>query len=189
MPSDKRKIGRPGRKPNEGERVGLSLRVTPETKRTLDAAAEKAGRSLSQEAEYRLERSFQNEQLLPQLLDMAYGRQLAGLLIALGRSMRDAGWFVGMQSNEPFSGWGDWFSSPVAYGAAVVAAKEVLHGFGSEDDLDAEVVRLGRELAARILEALRNPGPGGEIGDWAKPVRELLGPAAERIRAPEGSER
>ena len=103
MPSDKRKIGRPGRKPNEGERVGLSLRVTPETKRTLDAAAEKAGRSLSQEAEYRLERSFQNEQLLPQLLEMARLHE---------ERAREL-----LQAGDP-DGWTDLFAAVTARGEA-----------------------------------------------------------------------
>ena len=44
-----------------GERAGLSLRVTPVVKKRLERAAEKNGRSLSQEAELRLERSFERE--------------------------------------------------------------------------------------------------------------------------------
>ena len=50
--------GRPRIEPAEGERVQLSFRVTPELKRRLTAAADKSGRSQSQEAEFRLERSF-----------------------------------------------------------------------------------------------------------------------------------
>lgn len=41
-----------------GERVPLGLRVTADLKRKLDAAAEASGRSQSQEAEFRLENSF-----------------------------------------------------------------------------------------------------------------------------------
>jgi hypothetical protein len=51
-------MARPSRDPHPGERVGLSLRVTPAVKVALDHAAERAGRSLSQEAEFRLEASF-----------------------------------------------------------------------------------------------------------------------------------
>lgn len=54
----KAKRGRPGRKITPGQRVPLGLRVTPTIKRKLDAAARKSGRSQSQEAEFRLERSF-----------------------------------------------------------------------------------------------------------------------------------
>ena len=88
MAESKRRPGRPGREPAPGERVGLSLRVTPEMKRLLDAAAASSGRSLSQEAEVRLEQSFRDEDLLPQILDMAFGPQTAGLLLLLGQCVR-----------------------------------------------------------------------------------------------------
>ena len=62
MGTKRRRIGRPTKKPKAGERVPLGLRVTAEIKRKLDAAAEDAGRSQSQEAELRLERSFEWEE-------------------------------------------------------------------------------------------------------------------------------
>src|SRR5262245_8525493 len=52
----------PGR-PSLGERVPLGLRVTLDTKARLDAAARYNGRSLSQEAEFRLEQSFDSDRL------------------------------------------------------------------------------------------------------------------------------
>jgi len=47
--------------PLAGERTPLSLRVTPKMKMDLEAAAIESGRSLSQEAELRLEQSFERE--------------------------------------------------------------------------------------------------------------------------------
>ncbi|RVC57680.1 TraY domain-containing protein [Mesorhizobium sp.] len=58
-----KKRGRPTKAPTPGERVSLGLRVTAEMKERLDAEATKNGRSQSQEAEYRLERSFGDERL------------------------------------------------------------------------------------------------------------------------------
>ena len=55
--------GRPKREPDPGERVKLGLRVTAEVKRNLDAAADANGRSQSQEAEFRLEQSFERDRL------------------------------------------------------------------------------------------------------------------------------
>jgi hypothetical protein len=55
--------GRPLKEPAPGERVPLSLRITPSAKKKLEAAAELNGRSLSQEAEYRIERSFDREDI------------------------------------------------------------------------------------------------------------------------------
>src|SRR5262245_23312551 len=53
--------GRPLKAPTPGQRVGMSLRITPETKARLEKAANRSGRSLSQEAELRIEQSFQKE--------------------------------------------------------------------------------------------------------------------------------
>jgi hypothetical protein len=80
---------RPRGRPTVGERVPLGLRVTPELKRRLDAAAEQSGRSQSQEAEFRLERTFDRENLLPQVLSLAYRSQLAGVLMLLGAGMEE----------------------------------------------------------------------------------------------------
>jgi len=60
---EKRK-GRPIKAAVEGERTQLGLRVTAEMKRKLEAAALESGRSLSQEAELRLEQSFEREFIL-----------------------------------------------------------------------------------------------------------------------------
>jgi hypothetical protein len=63
----------------------LSLRVTPELKRRLDAAAEHCGRSQSQEAEFRIERSFDRNDLLTEVLTLAYGsKEIAGVLMMFG---------------------------------------------------------------------------------------------------------
>lgn len=65
---DKRKrLGRPMKPPTPGERTPLGLRVTAETKRKLEAAAIESGRSLSQEAELRLEQSFEREWIVKSL--------------------------------------------------------------------------------------------------------------------------
>src|SRR5262245_2407464 len=87
----KHRGGRPKRKISPGERVPLGLRVTPSLKSVLDKAAERSGRSQSQEAELRLERTFRDQSLLPDALELAYGRQLAGLLMILARAMKDGG--------------------------------------------------------------------------------------------------
>jgi predicted transcriptional regulator len=60
------------------------LRVTPELKQRLDAAAEASGRSQSQEAEFRLERSFDRTDLLAEVLTLAYGEEAAALLREAG---------------------------------------------------------------------------------------------------------
>jgi len=88
----KKRIGRPTKPPKAGQRVPLGLRVTPEMKKRLEKAATKKGRSLSQEAELRLERSLD----LSRHLMIAQGDRWApvliykgNLLIALGDNAND----------------------------------------------------------------------------------------------------
>jgi hypothetical protein len=64
---EKQRRGRPVKPATEGERTPLSLRVSSTVKGMLEAAAQEAGRSLSQEAELRLESSFERDWLLKRL--------------------------------------------------------------------------------------------------------------------------
>jgi hypothetical protein len=75
-------------RPTIGKRVSLGLRVTPQTKKKLDAAAEENGRSQSQEAELRIERSFDRADLLGEVLTLAYGEDIAADLMRLGVEMK-----------------------------------------------------------------------------------------------------
>jgi hypothetical protein len=59
-----KRMGRPTKAPVAGERVSLGLRVTAAVKSRLERAAVKSGRSLSQEAEWRLESSLESDRNL-----------------------------------------------------------------------------------------------------------------------------
>lgn len=61
------KIGRPRKGCELGERMALGLRVTAEAKAKLEKAADESGRSQSQEAEARLERTFRDDEVLAEL--------------------------------------------------------------------------------------------------------------------------
>jgi hypothetical protein len=56
-----KKRGRPTLPEGKGKRQTLALRVTEERRKALEEAADRSGRSLSQELEIRLERSFDEE--------------------------------------------------------------------------------------------------------------------------------
>jgi uncharacterized protein (DUF1778 family) len=56
--------GRPRKAPVQGERHPVTVRLTAETKRDLEEAADSSGRSLSQEIEVRLEHSFSIDRML-----------------------------------------------------------------------------------------------------------------------------
>lgn len=84
--SGRGRIGRPIKTPESGERVTLGLRVTADMKGRLGDEAVRNGRSLSQEAEIRLEQSFKEEDAFggPQLREIAH--QMAGAFARGGRA-------------------------------------------------------------------------------------------------------
>ncbi|MBZ9710496.1 hypothetical protein LB543_27740 [Mesorhizobium sp. ESP7-2] len=104
MTADKKR-GRPTKAPTPGERVSLGLRVTADMKERLDRAAAENGRSQSQEAEYRLERSFGDERLFtsPEMRFWA--------IMKAGRFAQE-GQFCAAQKGHP--GWSDteWMADP-----------------------------------------------------------------------------
>lgn len=61
--SEAKKIGRPTQEASPGTRVSLGLKVTADIKTRIDEAAQSSGRTQSQEAEYRLQRSFRDDAL------------------------------------------------------------------------------------------------------------------------------
>lgn len=60
--SDAKKVGRPP-KPDTEKRQQIGVRTSPELKDHLEAAAGANGRSVAQEAEYRLQQSFADDKL------------------------------------------------------------------------------------------------------------------------------
>ena len=86
MPKQKKK------QPAEAaERMHFGFRVTPEMKQRIESAAAQSGRSMSQEVEFRLERSIDREDLLSDVLELKFGPEVAGLLLAIGIAMDNGG--------------------------------------------------------------------------------------------------
>ena len=75
-----KRAGRPLKLPKASGRVPLSMRVTPAVRKKLERSAAKKGRSISQEAEIRLEQSFDREGHLI----LSYGDRWAYVLFSKG---------------------------------------------------------------------------------------------------------
>ena len=171
-------------RPSLGERVPLGLRVTPEMKRRLDDAAKRSGRSQSQEAEFRLERSFDRTDLLSEALRLAYGRDLAGILMMLGSAMLWADTFhhVDNQKRKAKGPW-RWGSDADGYNEVVKAAVTILEALRPRQPISGQAGRAsGTEVAALLLVAVRD-GTGTGLADDAdiEAIRALLGPLLKRI--------
>jgi hypothetical protein len=86
------RLGRPTKKAKPGTKASLGLKVTATLKARLEEAAAESGRTQSQEAEYRLERSFDRLNLLREVLELGYGRELAGLVQTIGDTAIRVAW-------------------------------------------------------------------------------------------------
>jgi TraY domain len=179
--------GRPGREPVEGERVKLGLRVTAELKRRLDAAAEASGRSQSQEAEYRLERSFERNDLLIDALILRYGRTHAGILLVLASMMQTVGTSHLAISRRaslkpPFLHAGTWTDDHASLEMGLIAGIACLAEFWLQQSPESVTASDRRKAVGTMAHVLAvvldggfpefNPTVRAEI----ETIRALLGP-------------
>jgi hypothetical protein len=162
----------------------MNLNVSAEVRSQLEATAKRAGRSLSQEAERRLEGSFVRQNLLNEVLTLVYGPRLAGLLVLLGALMDAAGRETNFLSTNSR---GDWTNNSFAYDQAVKAAIWLLDTArpASERDLPSEARHDANksieDFASSMILAFRYPDYEAPFGGIAEQARPMLGPIAGRI--------
>jgi TraY domain len=93
-PSAKRR-GRPSLPKGEGKRHAIGLRATADLRRKLEEGAKQSGRSLSQEAEFRLENSYRDDDRIAESFggDLTFKimRALAAIVLVMN-SLRGEDW-------------------------------------------------------------------------------------------------
>jgi hypothetical protein len=174
---------RPGPKPKgpfEDKRRTLTTRITEATRLALENSAAEKGRSLSQEIEFRIECSFRDDNWLDAALDAAYGSRNAGVLMLLGRVMRDAGAFAEATTLP------DWLDDHGDFDAVargldtVIAALRPCRPAAPNETGGAEW-----RAVHNANSVLRSVGdlefPYRSSGGWADKVRSRLGSVAERL--------
>jgi hypothetical protein len=190
------RTGRPLKRAAPGTRASLGLKVTGEIKERLDAAAQANGRTQSQEAEVRLEQSFRNEDLLPQILDAVYGRETAGLLLLLGRCIKDASNHAAFSEAHSLEAVEKWMDHPWAFQQTVEAVQlvlETLRPVGTSEPprhnaalaaisetLRESANNIGRGLASSILHSVVAPDDA-VLGHEMQPVRDRLSRVVSRL--------
>src|SRR5947207_263931 len=79
--------GRPPLPAGEGKRASFNTRISPQLKMQLQLAAAEAGRSLSEEIEYRLALSLERQNVLDEVFELVFGGR-PGLARFLGMAIR-----------------------------------------------------------------------------------------------------
>jgi hypothetical protein len=199
---NRRPAGRPRSARPAGQRSTLSLRITSELFEQLNKEAKAKGKTLSAVAETRLEFAGRDEGRLDQVLELVYGRQLAGFLTLLGNVLR-VGREAGFIYTHTLEGAENWMANPYAYNQVMQATKVILDAFRPEGDpspppymkgqpfgpdgidLEQSARDLGVRMAASYLAAVADPEEpitadlkriGTEVG------QRLGADAVERIR-------
>ena len=157
-----------------------------------------------EEAAKRLEQSFRDQALLNQVLELAYGKRLGGLLLLIGRAMFDAGRHSAFTATRKLKDVENWLDIAYGYDQAVQAAHKVLEvlrpkgdtsppnlqlsevvgsieGISSDEMFDSLLKNFGVTVANGLLSLLQGREVRGELKDWAEPVIEMLGPMVDRI--------
>jgi hypothetical protein len=130
-------------------------------KAKLDYAAELSGRSQSQEFELRLEQSFRDQQLIEDsVLEMVYGRQLAGMLLMIGHAAHSA--IRAATYDEAAIAFcdADWLTDPFAFEQFATAVMTVVDGIRpprDEESSEEIETRIGRISGQTILNGVKDP--------------------------------
>jgi hypothetical protein len=164
--------GRPLRtpEPDETQRVGLSLRVTPECKRRLDDAAQQNDRSLSQQAELIFERAFDDRDALDRAVTLAYGANNGPFLHLIGEAL-------GVLAPR-----GEWLDDEKAVASVATGFIHLLRRLRAPDD-GTPGTGLEAEHVDRLLYDFGDDGtqhprsPVGAHQRWAEEKRKRFGPA------------
>lgn len=178
-----RRRGRPAKPAEARKRNNLTMRLRDETKAALEREAARHQRSVSEEI----------EAIVEQALRESKESQAEGLGMLLTRIAGDVGGYAGFSATGSLEGASNWLSNPYAFdqvARGIKLALEALRPKGGAE-VPSLVAQMGDEFARGIgegfargaLDALRRPDSGGELGHWARRVRDRLGPlATSRVR-------
>ncbi len=196
------KVGRrsPGRPPkgDEAKRTQFNTRLRVAVRDRINDAAIQAGRSLSEEIEFRLERSLDDQNRLKEALELALGPRVAGITLLSGFAAKAAGDHAMVFSGGPLNvSERPWLENPFAFSQVSAAIAEIIKGVKPDgepvepallqslpsDELREVARNSGRAAAAAVCRAIAFPDDSGPLGPWARVINEWLGEeAVGRIR-------
>jgi hypothetical protein len=171
--------------------VDLKVRMKEPLRERIEAAARARGISMNAEAVARLEESFRDESLLPQILDFAFGCQLSGLVLLLARVARETGVRISFDGKaapaEPLN-------DPHVFDQMVRAITRALEAIRPPGEIKqpkvvADLRKAGLDRLARthenigegfangvLLAVAGDPASQGWLKEVATPIRDKLGP-------------
>ncbi len=168
------KKGRPPLAPEKRRGASLGFRPTPEIRAKLEEAAAVADRSLSQEIESRLERSFEREESLYE----AFGGRRS---FTLGKVIANVASLIESSSGK------NWRSHRQTFEEVRSAVMKVLEALGptrkapADNELERQAEILGEILAGAVTEG--SSFPPSSTPEYVKGVFRLASGASSQARS------
>lgn len=170
--------------------VDLKVRMKEPLRERIEAAARTRGVSMNAEAVARLEESFRDESLLPQILNIAYGRETAGLLLLIGECLRDTTAHSAAFAGAKLEANAAWMDRPWVYRQVKDAIGTILEELEPPGTSDAPTPELIEGMAEPLRHTMKNLGRGFAIGaiaalfgdpESAGHLIQRLSPARDRL--------
>jgi predicted transcriptional regulator len=147
-----------GQEPLVGKRYALGMRVSHDIRAKLEEAANSSGRSMTAEAERRLEDSFRREHSALDALSLKYGDRFAKVIITAAEAGLHAGKTYGATvAHDRGDGIENWDQYPTAFQKASETMEEVLvasRPVGGMKELPATGLKSPREIAEMVMRQL-----------------------------------
>ena len=165
--------------------VDLKVRMREPLRAALERAAKEYGSSMNAEAVRRLEASFEKSNMLGEVMSLAYGRELAGILMTIGMALREVGPASALVRGKPLEARGQWLNDAHGFDQAALAVSLILaalrpkgEGTAPEGALTVfgEEKEVWGELFARgALDAVAGGGSADQLKREGAQIADLLG--------------
>jgi hypothetical protein len=186
MKTSANRRGRPQVPAAQRKSKNFTFRSRGDMHARLAGAAARSNRSISEEIEWRIERSFLDQDRAIEALGLIYGPELAGLLLVLGEVMKEVGEQTAYLAEHTLESARNWMAHPFAFATAAEGAKAVLEAFKPADDgiqrTYDHYANIPQGLVTSILEEAAtgcSKAPGG--AERARRLHDMLGARADRI--------
>ena len=156
----KKPRGRPPVDEKDLRRKTFTFRSRTTLYEKLSAAAGESQRSISEEIEFRLQRSFAGQEMMFDALEAIYGSGLAGMILIIGEIMKSSGTHAGFAATHTPQGAERWWTDPYAFDQAVKGAALALRAFAPAGEI---VLPRGERTSGGLPEF------------YFKPIYERLG--------------
>lgn len=184
-------MGKRGPKPRARASVVLSTRIGADTRKAIESAAKRSGRTLSAEIEFRLRRSFDEDE---SLTDRFGGRRTYALLRLVGEAIKATGSLSFFKEHRKIAQDDDWLLDPYTYDQATKSVETVLEMVRPPGERERKrpippdmhpvmkhvIENSGQSYALGKLVPVANSS--GELSPLSEPTTES-GRLAERIAA------